>query len=93
MFEGGETVEFVGMAIAHLASDDAKKLMTKSGKILWTSNISKEYGFTDIDGRVPDDWRSLKYLLRYNGYTNLASIFPSFVRIPMFVVHFASYKF
>ena len=91
MFEGGESVEFAGMSIAHLACD--KNIMSKTGKVLWTSNLSREYNFVDIDGNTPDDWRSVSYLLKTSGRTNFAALFPKFVRVPLFMLHFASYKF
>ena len=91
MWEAGETIEFLGKAVAHLAADD--KIMSKSGKILLTSNLSHEYEFRDVDGLVPSDFLSIKYLLQSSGHTWLAAAIPAFVRIPLFVVHFGSYKF
>ena len=91
MFEGGESVEFPGIAIAHLACDN--NIMKKSGKTLWTSNLAREYGFVDVDGSLPDDWRSVSYLLKTSGNTTLATLFPKFVRVPMLMIHFGSYRF
>jgi hypothetical protein len=42
----GESVEFPGMAIAHLAADP--NCLQKSGKILSVSDLAKEYGFVDL---------------------------------------------
>ena len=91
MFEGGESVEFPGIAIAHLACD--KDIMKKSGKIIWTSNLAREYGFTDVDGSMPDDWRSVNYLLKTSGRTTLANFIPTSIRVPMSMIHYGSYKF
>ena len=91
MFEGGESVEFPGMAIAHLACD--KNIMKKSGKIIWSSNLAQEYGFVDIDGSMPDDVRSVHYLLNNSGNSFLANFIPKSIRIPMFMIHYGSYKF
>ena len=91
MFEGGESVEFPGIAIAHLACD--KDIMKKSGKIIWTSNLAREYGFTDVDGTMPDDWRSVNYLLKTSGRTTLANFIPKSIRVPMSMIHYGSYKF
>lgn len=91
MFEGGESVEFPGIAIAHLACD--KNIMKKSGKIIWTSNLAREYGFVDINGSMPDDWRSVNYLLKASGRTSLANIVPKSLRVPMPLIHYGSYKF
>ncbi len=52
LFKDGESVEFSGMAVAHLAADP--DIMTKTGKILNPSDLAKEYGFVDLDGRIPD---------------------------------------
>ena len=91
MFEGGESVEFPGIVIAHLACD--KDIMKKTGKILWTSNLAREYGFADIGGSMPDDWRSVNYLLKTSGNSNLANLVPKSLRVPMFMLHYGSYKF
>jgi dehydrogenase/reductase SDR family protein 1 len=49
--ERGETPVFVGRAVAALASDP--RVIEKSGQILLASELAGEYGFTDVDGRVP----------------------------------------
>jgi dehydrogenase/reductase SDR family protein 1 len=49
--EKGETPHFVGRAVAALAADPA--VMEKTGQILLASELALEYGFTDIDGRIP----------------------------------------
>lgn len=49
--ERGETPVFVGRAVAALANDPL--IMQKTGQILLASELAGEYGFTDIDGRVP----------------------------------------
>ncbi|UQD70663.1 SDR family NAD(P)-dependent oxidoreductase [Bradyrhizobium japonicum] len=49
--ERGETPVFVGRAIAALAADP--DVITKTGQILLASELAQEYGFTDIDGKVP----------------------------------------
>lgn len=41
----------VGLAVAALAADP--KIMEKSGRVLTTTTIGKEYGFVDIDGTPP----------------------------------------
>jgi NAD(P)-dependent dehydrogenase (short-subunit alcohol dehydrogenase family) len=43
-----ESAEFPGRAIAALATDDS--VLEKSGKVLTTPALAREYGFTDIDG-------------------------------------------
>uniref|UniRef100_A0A914DXN7 Uncharacterized protein n=1 Tax=Acrobeloides nanus TaxID=290746 RepID=A0A914DXN7_9BILA len=48
-FHNGETIEFPGKAVVALATDP--KVLEKTGKILKTADLGKEYGFKDIDGR------------------------------------------
>ncbi|MFF2407939.1 SDR family NAD(P)-dependent oxidoreductase [Streptomyces sp. NPDC058092] len=43
------TPEYVGRAIAHLASDPG--VLERSGQVLSTGDLADEYGFSDIDGR------------------------------------------
>src|SRR5262245_3589090 len=46
-----ESPQFIGRAVAALAADPA--VMSKSGTILVAAALAREYGFTDIDGKVP----------------------------------------
>ena len=41
------------MAIAHLAADP--NYISKTGRILHVSDLAKDYGFVDLDGRVPEN--------------------------------------
>jgi len=43
-----ETAEFPGRAIAALAAD--VEIMAKTGQVLTTPALAREYGFTDVDG-------------------------------------------
>jgi hypothetical protein len=47
--QGTESVEYIGRAVAALASDP--DVLRKSGKALRVGDLAIEYGFTDIDGR------------------------------------------
>jgi dehydrogenase/reductase SDR family member 1 len=49
--ERGETPVFVGRAVAALAADP--DVIAKSGQILLASELASQYGFTDVDGRIP----------------------------------------
>jgi len=55
-----ESPEYVGRAVAALAADS--NVMEKSGRILTVGDLAREYGFTDVDGRLippfkaPDDY-------------------------------------
>lgn len=47
----GESAEFAGRAVAALAADE--RVMHKTGQLLLVAELAREYGFTDVDGRVP----------------------------------------
>jgi dehydrogenase/reductase SDR family protein 1 len=51
-FENSESVEFAGQAIANLAADP--NYFSKTGRILFTCDLAKEYGFVDDDGDIHD---------------------------------------
>ena len=44
-----ESAEFPGRAVAALAADE--NVLEKSGQVLTTPALAREYGFTDVDGR------------------------------------------
>jgi len=56
-FAESETPYFVGRAIAALAADP--KMMKKSGRVFNSFELAQEYGFSDIDGRMPRIWEWL----------------------------------
>ena len=86
-----ESVEFSGMAIAHLAADP--KIMDKSGRTLMTHDLAYEYNFKDVNGEIRGDIRNLKKTLEMQGHPWLAMMVPKCVLIPRYLVHFASFKF
>ncbi|KAJ1351922.1 Dehydrogenase reductase SDR member 1 [Parelaphostrongylus tenuis] len=90
-FEQSESAEFVGKAVVALAGD--KNIKEKSGKVLMTYDLANEYGFKDIDGGLPIDIRRVSTALEYFGFNQIATIVPTFLRIPLWGMHFASYKF
>ena len=55
-----ETPEYVGRAVAALATDT--NVFAKTGQLLMVGDLAQEYGFTDVDGRLippfkmPDDY-------------------------------------
>jgi NAD(P)-dependent dehydrogenase (short-subunit alcohol dehydrogenase family) len=55
-----ESPEYVGRGVAALAAD--ARVFEKTGRLLSSAELAKEYGFTDIDGRfvppftMPDDY-------------------------------------
>lgn len=52
-----ETSIFVGRAVTALAND--KDIMKKTGQILVAAELSRKYGFTDIDGTQPESYDNL----------------------------------
>jgi NAD(P)-dependent dehydrogenase (short-subunit alcohol dehydrogenase family) len=46
-----QSASFVGRAIAVLAADPA--VIRRSGSTLYAGDVAREYGFTDVDGRIP----------------------------------------
>src|SRR5947199_4937730 len=46
-----ESPEFIGRAVAALAADP--DVLRHTGKVLVAASLAIEYGFTDIDGRIP----------------------------------------
>jgi len=46
-----ESPEFIGRAVAALASDP--DVLRHTGKVLLAAALAREYGFTDIDGKTP----------------------------------------
>jgi NAD(P)-dependent dehydrogenase (short-subunit alcohol dehydrogenase family) len=57
-FEESETPYFIGRAIAALAAD--RDLRAKSGGVYHVADLADEYGFTDVDGRVPRFWGGIE---------------------------------
>jgi len=46
-----ESVEYIGRAVVALATD--RGVMEKTGQVLRTRELGRDYGFTDIDGKNP----------------------------------------
>jgi NAD(P)-dependent dehydrogenase (short-subunit alcohol dehydrogenase family) len=53
-FAASETPFFIGKGIAALAADP--HVMKKTGRVFNSLELAREYGFTDVDGRLPDVW-------------------------------------
>ncbi len=47
-----ETPHFPGRAVVALAADEDP--MRRTGRAFWVAELAREYGFTDIDGSIPD---------------------------------------
>ena len=57
IFEKGETIEFAGIVLAHLAAESGETIMARSGRIINTADVARQYGFKDTNGTVPMDFR------------------------------------
>ncbi|MFH4975618.1 hypothetical protein AB6A40_002327 [Gnathostoma spinigerum] len=89
--ENGETPEFAGKATVALAAD--QNVFKKTGHTLLTADLSSEYGFTDVDGQTPSNMRSVSAALDFFGWPGLASVIPSWFKVPCWALHMSSYKF
>lgn len=67
-FEQSETPRFIGRAIAALAGDP--EVGRKAGLALHVADLADEYGFTDVDGRVPKFWSTLDATLEQKMASN-----------------------
>lgn len=47
-----ETPAFPGRAVVALAADE--KIMARTGRAFWVRDLALDYGFTDLDGTLPD---------------------------------------
>ncbi|CAJ0603856.1 unnamed protein product [Cylicocyclus nassatus] len=54
--------------------------MEKTGRILVTADLGREYGFRDIDGRDPPNYHSLSIALAHAGYRQATQWIPSWVK-------------
>ena len=60
-FANSETPFFVGRAVAALAADP--RVFEKSGGLYTSIALAREYGFTDVDGALPDIWPHVKHMI------------------------------
>jgi NAD(P)-dependent dehydrogenase (short-subunit alcohol dehydrogenase family) len=57
-FAASETPRFVGRAVAALAADPGRARFNQ--KSVTAAELSREYGFTDLDGTRPDAWAEIR---------------------------------
>ncbi len=91
MFQKAESLEFSGKAVAHLAAD--RNVHKKTGRVLLSADVAREYGFGEDDGSDINDMREIRGVLAIKGWTTLAGYVPSFVRVPHFLFYMMGYKF
>ena len=71
-----ETPTFVGRGVAALAADPKK--MAKSGRVFNSVELAREYGFTDVDGRVPRIWEYIAEKMPHFPYKKCDDVFYSY---------------
>uniref|UniRef100_A0A1I7TMR2 Dehydrogenase/reductase SDR family member 1 n=1 Tax=Caenorhabditis tropicalis TaxID=1561998 RepID=A0A1I7TMR2_9PELO len=84
VFTSGETVEYPGKAVVSLALDPRR--MDKTGRILITEDLGREYGFVDIDGLKPPNMRSLSFIIQHLGWNTTANFVPNWVKVPGWIL-------
>ena len=87
----GETIEFSGKAVVGLAQDP--DVMKKTGKVMYTVDLAREYKFTEDDGSLPIDVYSIRSLLLMAKRTWVAKLVPDWVGVPKTLVYLSSFKF
>ncbi|KAK1152935.1 dehydrogenase/reductase SDR family member 1 [Acipenser oxyrinchus oxyrinchus] len=71
-----------------------KKLMSLSGKVLLTCDLSRRYNLRDLDGTRKVILHLSRFLVsRVPGLSWLSSFIPSFLRVPKFVLTLRASKF
>jgi len=90
-FEDGESIEFSGKAIVALAKDPF--VIRKTGKVLLTADLAREYGFVDDNGKINGDMRTVNKSGWLLGLGSAVTVLPDWVRIPSPVFHMMGYKF
>lgn len=90
VFKDAEDPTFSGKAVAWLAADP--NIMKKSGRILLTAELGREYGFKDVGGVQPLSYRQVKKLVSYQ-YPSVSWMIPEFVYVPGWLMAVSSHKF
>lgn len=87
ILENAESPEFSGKCIVKLAEDP--DIIKKSGHILMTAEIGREYGLKDIDGRAI---QSMRQVNQFPGVPGIRWL-PNWVRIPSWMLALGGNKF
>ena len=75
-FAESETPMLVGRGVAALAAD--RRVMRKSGRVYNSAELAREYGFTDVDGRVPRIWEYLSEKMPHFAFKKCDDVFYSY---------------
>ena len=65
--------------------------MKKTGRILLSADLAREYGFTDDNGLITGDMREVRSALAIKGWTTLAAFIPRFIRVPHIIIYMIRY--
>ncbi|CAH3167904.1 unnamed protein product [Porites lobata] len=90
ILKDAEDPTFSGKAVAWLAAD--ADIMKKSGRILLTAELGREYGFKDVGGVEPLSFRQVKKLVSFE-YPSVSWMIPEFVYVPRWLMAASSHKF
>ncbi|XP_071493540.1 dehydrogenase/reductase SDR family member 1-like [Diadema antillarum] len=91
IFMMGESPEYAGKCVVGLAQD--KNIMRKTGKVLLTMDLADEYGFTDVDGHRPMNYRQVKSLFLMGGHTWIGALVPGFIKVPFWLLASLTHKY
>ena len=87
---GTETVEFAGKCIRHLLIDE--HIAEKSGRVFNTVDLAHEFGFKDVDGKMPIELLALRNMLLFRCYY-FGKWVPAFIRCPKLILTLIQHKF
>lgn len=88
----GESTEYIGRCVVHLAKDP--NIMKKTASVHISMDLGNEYGFMDVDGRKPMHIRQVKTLVWFSpSWRWLSGWIPGFVKIPKWMMHLSGNKF
>lgn len=84
LFSNGESTRYSGRCLAALLTKiNNKSYMKKlNGKVIQTGDIGREFGLTDVSGRVILGNFSIKGILLMGGFNRAAAFVPSWLQIP-----------
>ena len=88
----GESTDFVGKAITHLVAGEPN-MIKRTGRVLFTLDLAKEFKFREDDGKLPFDVFGVKAAFEMNGNTWLAAVTPGSMKMPRSMLYMAGFKF
>ena len=61
-------------------------IMKKTGRVLMAPDLASEYGFSDVDGTVPANMRSVRQWLARGKWSIFAPLVPDFIKLPGWMI-------